>query len=98
MNKLILLLALSISNLFSADGATLFQKCSPCHGIKAEKSLENKYEAIASWDAIKIEKAIRGYKDGSRKDKGMGALMRGKVANLSDADIKAVSAYIANIK
>lgn len=98
MKQILFILVLSISNLFSADGAALFKKCAPCHGLKAETTLENKFEAISSWDALKIEKALKGYKNGTRKDKGMGALMRGKVANLSKADIKSVSAYIAGLK
>jgi len=98
MYKLIFLFSLSISNLFSADGAALFQKCAPCHGSKAETTLENKFEAISSWSAARIEEALKGYKNGTRKDKGMGALMRGKVANLSEADIRTLSSYISNLK
>lgn len=98
MKKLLLLLIIPTAMLFSSNGAALFKKCSPCHGAKAEISQENKFEAIANWDAVKIAKALKGYKNGTRKDKGMGALMRGKIANFSNADIKAVSKYIADIK
>lgn len=97
MKKLLPLLLLPTALLFASNGAALYHQCAPCHGVKAETSLENKFEAISNWDAKKIEKALIGYKNGTRKDKGMGALMRGKVANLSDSDIKTLSEYIANI-
>ena len=57
----------------------------------------NKSQVIAGWDAAKTEAALHGYKDGSYGGP-MKGLMKGQVASLSDADIKAVSAYIAGLK
>ena len=52
---------------------------------------------IAGWDAEKVEKALHGYKDGSYGG-AMKGVMKGQVAGLSDADIKALAAYISGLK
>ena len=49
-------------------------------------------------DAASIATDLKGYKAGTTNKKGMGALMKGQVASYSDADIEAVSAYIAGLK
>lgn len=98
MKKIALTLLVASVSLMAADGAALYKKCVACHGAKAEKPALNKSEVIAGWDAAKIEEALKGYKAGTRNTKGMGALMKGQVAAYSDADIAAVSAYIAGLK
>jgi cytochrome c553 len=78
-------------------GKELFAKCTSCHGAKAEKKALNKSQIIAGWDAAKIEKALKGYKDGSYGG-AMKGVMKGQVAALSDEDIKALADYIATLK
>ena len=78
----------------AADGATLFKKCAACHGANAEKSALGKSQVIAGWAADKTEAALKGYKDGSYGG-AMKGLMKGQVATLSDADIKALAEHIS---
>lgn len=84
--------------LSAADGSALFQKCAACHGVKADKAALGKSEVIAGWKADKTLEALKGYKAGTRNTKGMGALMKGQTAALSDGDMKALSDYIATLK
>jgi cytochrome c553 len=53
---------------------------------------------ISGWKSDKTLDALKGYKAGTRNTKGMGALMKGQVATLSDADMKALADYIATLK
>jgi len=79
-------------------GKGLFAKCAGCHGQKGEKKALGKSDVITGWDAAKTEEALKGYKAGTRNVHTMGGLMKGQVAAFSDADIKAVSAYISTLK
>jgi len=95
---LALILAGAASLAMAADGAALFKKCAGCHGAKAEKHALGKSAVIAGLDAATIEKDLKGYKAGTLNKHGMGMLMKGQVANLSDADIKALAEYIHGLK
>jgi len=98
MKKLALILAFAAaSSLFAADGAALYKKCAACHGAKAEKKALNKSQIIQGWDVAKIEASLKGYKDGTYGG-AMKGLMKGQVASYDDAQIKAVSEYIAGLK
>ena len=79
-------------------GKGLFAKCAGCHGQKGEKKALGKSDVIGGWDAAKTEEALKGYKAGTRNVHTMGGLMKGQVAAFSDADIKAVAAYISTLK
>ncbi|MBU0720566.1 c-type cytochrome [bacterium] len=97
MKKIALTLLIASVGLMAADGAALFKKCASCHGANGEKKALNQSQVIAGWDAAKTEASLKGYKDGSYGGK-MKGLMKGQVAAYSDADITAVSAYIAGLK
>lgn len=97
MKTLLALLGLTVM-LSAADGGSLYQKCAACHGAKAEKAALGKSEVIAGWSSDKTLEALKGYKAGTRNVKGMGALMKGQTAALSDADMKALADYIAKLK
>lgn len=97
MKTLIALLGLTVM-LSAADGGALYQKCAACHGAKAEKAALGKSEVIAGWKSDKVLEALKGYKSGTRNTKGMGALMKGQVASLSDADMKTLADHISKIK
>ena len=92
------LIAAGAMSLMAADGAALFKKCAGCHGAKAQKKALGKSEVIAGWDKAKIVEALKGYKAGTRNVHGMGAVMKGQAATLSDADIEAVADYISKFK
>jgi len=99
MKKITLALMLAgAASLAMADGAALFKKCAGCHGAKAEKHALGKSAVIAGLDAATIEKDLKGYKAGTLNKHGMGTLMKGQVAALSDADIKALAEYIHGLK
>ena len=80
------------------DGAKLFAKCQACHGAHGEKEALGKSQVIQGWDKAKLVEALKGYKAGTRNAHGMGGLMKGQVAPLSDADIEALAEYISNLK
>ncbi len=80
----------------AVDGATLFQKCTSCHGQKAEKVALGKSEVIAGWDVSRLSSAMHGYKDGSYGG-AMKALMQGQVKSLSEQEIEALSEYISSL-
>jgi len=99
MKKITLALMLAgAASLAMADGAALFKKCAGCHGAKAEKHALGKSAVIAGRDVAAIEKDLKGYKAGTLNKHGMGMLMKGQVASLSDADIKALAEYIHGLK
>ncbi len=97
MKTLLALLGLTLM-LNAADTSALFQKCAACHGQKGEKAALGKSEVISGWKSDKTLDALKGYKAGTRNTKGMGALMKGQTAALSDADMKVLSEYIATLK
>ena len=97
MKTLLALLGLTLM-LNAADGSALFQKCAACHGQKAEKAALGKSEVIAGWKSDKTLDALKGYKAGTRNTKGMGALMKGQTAALSDGDMKMIAVYVAGLK
>ena len=81
-----------------ADGAAVYAKCVGCHGANGEKAALNKSAVITGQDAAKTVEQLNGYKAGTLNQYGMGGLMKGQVAAMSDADIQAVSDYIAAMK
>ncbi|WP_295052366.1 c-type cytochrome [Sulfuricurvum sp.] len=97
MKTLLALWGLSVM-LSAAEGGALYQKCAACHGAKGEKAALGKSEVIAGWKADKTLDALKGYKAGTRNTKGMGAIMKGQTATLSEGDMKTLSEYIAGLK
>ncbi len=79
------------------DGKAIFAKCAGCHGADGKTSAMGKSAIIAGQPAADLEKKIAAYKAGTRNKTGMGMLMKGQVASLSDADIKAVATYISGL-
>jgi len=98
MKKIAITMLFAGSTLLMADGAALFAKCAGCHGQKGEKAALGKSAVIAGQDAAKTAEQLKGYKAGTLNQHNMGALMKGQVASMSDADIQAVSEYIAGLK
>ena len=105
MKKLLFAMAVSFgacSMMLGADGASLYKPCAACHGEKADKPyLGGKVPALKSVDAATRLADMKGYKDGSLgggKGKfGMGSIMKGQMAKLSDADMEALNAYIDSL-
>jgi len=82
----------------AAKGKALFAKCAGCHGPEGGKKALGKSEVIKGWDAAKTEEALKGYKAGTRNAHGMGGVMKGQAAGLSDEDIKNIAAFLSSLK
>jgi len=67
--------------------------CAGCHGQNFEKSAMGKSKIVKDMAKADIEKALKGYKDGSYGG-AMKGIMKGQVAKLSDEDIKAIAEKI----
>jgi len=79
------------------DGKALYAKCAGCHGADGKTKAMGKAPVLAGQSAADLESKLAGYKAGTRNEHGMGMLMKGQVASFSDADIKAIAAYIAGL-
>ena len=94
--------ALACSVSFAADGAAIFKRCISCHGAKAEKSYLNKVPVLTTVDAAERLELMKSYKagnvEGGKGKFGMGGIMKGQMASLSDEDMAAVNDYISTLK
>ena len=81
----------------NAAGKAAFAKCSGCHGADGKTKALGKSAVIAGQSASDIETKLAAYKAGTRNVAGIGMLMKGQVAAMSDEDIKAVAAYISSL-
>jgi len=80
------------------QGKTLYAKCAGCHGADGKTKALGKSDVIAGMDAAVIAEDLKGYKAGTLNKHGMGGIMKGQAAPLSDADISALSAFISSLK
>ena len=96
--KKIVLSAIFVAATAASLSAASFAACAACHGAKGEKPALGKSEIIAGWDEAKVVASLNGYKAGTLNVHGMGAVMKGQVAKLSDADIADLAKQIAAMK
>jgi len=78
-------------------GKALFAKCAGCHGADGKTKAMGKSAVIAGQAASDLDTKIHAYKAGTRNETGMGMIMKGQVASLSDDDIKTIAAYISGL-
>ena len=97
MKKIILGIVLSVTSLIAADGRALASKCAACHGAEFEKMALGKSAVVNGQSASDIYAKLLAYKEGRRNTVGMGALMKGQVAAMSNNDIWAVATYIESL-
>ena len=81
----------------NAAGKAAYAKCAGCHGADGHTKALGKSAVIAGQSAADLEAALAGYKAGTRNVAGMGMLMKGQVAAMDDASIKAVAEYISGL-
>ncbi len=75
-------------------GAELAQQlCAACHGKDFASGVDPSYPTLAGQYADYLEKALRDYKTGARKN----PIMSGIAQPLSRSDIRNVSAYLATL-
>ena len=92
MTKIIKVIALG-SLLASSSYAASLAGCTGCHGQHFEKVAMGKSKVVKDMSEADILIALKGYKAGTYGGP-MKGLMKGQVANLSDADMKAMSTAI----
>ena len=77
----------------AAAGKTKSASCTGCHGMNG-KSNNPAYPNLAGQKQMYLDKAMKAYKSGDRKD----AMMTSFVASLSDQDIADLAAFYASVK
>lgn len=98
MKKIALTLVLLASVSFAADAAAIYTKCAACHGADGMRKAMNKSGEIAKLTSAQIKSDLEGYKAGTLNRFGLGGVMKGQAASLSDADIAALAKYIPTLK
>jgi cytochrome c553 len=83
-------LGLISSNAMAIEAPAKANTCIGCHGVDGNSVVPN-FPKIAGQHAAYLEKALKDYRDGFRKDASMAAFARG----LSDQEIKDLAAYYA---
>ena len=82
----------------AADGAALFAKCAGCHGADGKMKALGKSPAIAGEAADEVAQKLKAYKEGKLNAYGMGGVMQGQAAPLSESEIAALADYISKMK
>jgi len=99
--KLTLALAAAVAagSALAADGAKLYleKTCIACHGKEGKKPLMADYPKVAGQNAAYMEKQMLDIKSGARAN-GNSAAMKGVMAIVSDAEIKAIAEYLSKVK
>lgn len=93
--KKTLLILVSVASIASAT--QLFEKCASCHGKKGEKHSQNLTRSIAGMKADEVTKILKEYREGKRNTYGLGTMMNGQAAKLSDEDISTLAKYISSL-
>jgi len=89
MKKIAIGLTLACATALMATPAS-YNKCKGCHGAKGEKKALGKSKVIKNMTKADFAAALEGYKNGTYGGP-MKGLMKGQVASLSSADIKAMA-------
>ncbi|MGR8935232.1 MAG: c-type cytochrome [Gammaproteobacteria bacterium] len=92
----IALLSLAASETFAADvnaGKQLAASCSACHGADGN-SKSPQWPSLAGQQPVYLRAQLIAFRDGAREN----AVMKGRVAKLSDDDIDNLAAYFAGLK
>lgn len=77
----------------AAAGKAKADSCAGCHGMNG-KSMMPANPNLAGQKEAYLVKAMKAYRDGSRKD----PMMNSMAAGLSDADIDDIAAFYASVK
>ena len=72
-----------------------YDKCKGCHGEDGKTKALGKSAVIAGQSKEAIIASMNEYKAGTKNVAGMGALMKGQAASMSDEDIEAVAEYLS---
>ena len=72
-----------------------YDKCKNCHGDDGKTAALGKSAVIGGQSKEAIIASMNAYKSGTKNEVGMGALMKGQAASMSDEDIEAVAEYLS---
>ncbi len=88
----------AMSNAF-ADGAALFQAkgCAGCHGAGGNAPVMPVYPKLAGQNEQYLLQQMKDIKSGARSN-GQAAVMKGVIANVSDAEMAEIAKYLAGAK
>ena len=88
--------ALTASETLEAPAA--YAKCKGCHGADGKTKALGKSAVIAGQDKEALITSLKEYKAGTKNVAGMGSLMKGQVATMSDEEIEAVAEYLSQVQ
>ncbi len=80
-----------------ASPPAAYDTCKGCHGIDGKIAALGKSAVIGGQDKEALITSMNEYKAGTKNVAGMGALMKGQVASMSDEDIEAVAEYLSQL-
>ena len=94
-----MLALVSAGEALAQDGKALFSQkgCVACHGADGKTTLLPVYPKLAGQNADYLVAQLKDFKSQARKS-GQSALMWGMAAQLSEAEMKAVAAYLSKVK
>lgn len=76
-----------------AEGQKKAEVCAACHGKDGNTPIDPSYPKLAGQYANYLERSLKNYKTGARKN----AIMAAQAAQLSNKDIENLSAYYASL-
>ncbi len=76
-----------------AEGQKKAEVCAACHGKDGNTPIDPSYPKLAGQYANYLERTLKNYKSGARKN----AIMAAQAAQLSNKDIENLSAYYASL-
>jgi len=82
----------------SISAPAAYAKCKGCHGADGKTVALGKSAVIAGQDKAVLIASMNAYKAGTKNVSGMGGLMKGQMASVSDADIEAIAEYLSAVK
>ena len=80
------------------EAPAAYAKCTGCHGANGKTKALGKSAIIAGQDKEALITSLKEYKAGTKNVAGMGSLMKGQVATMTDEEIEAVAEYLSQIK
>ncbi|MEY3090273.1 MAG: hypothetical protein RL113_589 [Pseudomonadota bacterium] len=73
----------------------VFDKCKSCHGANGQQQALGKSAIIAGQDKAQLIASMKAYQAGEKNEVGMGGLMKGQLASVTDEDIEAIADYLS---
>jgi len=98
MKMLIITTLFSTLMFASSAQKTVSYVCYECHGKSMNESCMGVSQAPNTLSQADLLTALKGYKDGSKSDYGMGSTMTEIVSGYSDDDLEELSKYIPTLK